>query len=138
MQPREPVARVPLLEEELVLDKRQKETGRVRVHARVVESEALIEDSLLRESVEVERVPIGRVVESPPDPRREGETLIIPVLEEVLVIEKRLMLKEELRITRRSAREPYSRAEPVKRHVVEVTRLEADPDSPEPKVDPSS
>ena len=32
--------------------------------------------------------------------RQEGDTLIVPVLEEVLVVEKRLLLKEEVRITR--------------------------------------
>jgi len=31
--------------------------------------------------------------------RYEGDTIIIPVLEEVLVVEKRLMLKEEIHIT---------------------------------------
>ena len=30
---------------------------------------------------------------------RDGATVIIPVLEEVIVVEKRLMLKEELRVT---------------------------------------
>lgn len=37
--------------------------------------------------------------------------LIVPVLEEVLVVEKRLVLREELRITRR--REPMPSAPPL-------------------------
>lgn len=67
---------------------------------RVMEREETIDEPLLRESVEVERVPINRIVAEAPPSRQEGDTLIIPVLEEVLVVEKRLMLKEEVRITR--------------------------------------
>ncbi|RZI54312.1 MAG: DUF2382 domain-containing protein, partial [Pseudomonas sp.] len=38
-----------------------------------------------------------------PAPRQEGDTLIISVVEEVLVAEKRLFLKEELHITQTDA-----------------------------------
>jgi hypothetical protein len=50
--------------------------------------------------VHVERRRIGEPVASAPDVRYEGDTMIIPVLEEVLVVEKRLMLQEEIRVTR--------------------------------------
>jgi stress response protein YsnF len=53
------------------------------------------------EKVDVERVPVNQQIESPLRPRYEGETLIIPVMEEVLVVERRLMLKEEIRVTKR-------------------------------------
>jgi stress response protein YsnF len=55
---------------------------------------------LRTDRTEVTRVPVGRWVESPVPVRQEGDTTIVPVLEEVLVVEKRLMLKEEVRITR--------------------------------------
>jgi stress response protein YsnF len=44
---------------------------------------------------------------SGPEPTQhyEGDTLVIPVLEEVLVLEKRVRLKEEVRVTRRAHRE---------------------------------
>lgn len=67
---------------------------------RVTKREETVDELLLRESVEVERVPINRIVAEAPPSRQEDDTLIIPVLEEVLVVEKRLMLKEEVRITR--------------------------------------
>jgi stress response protein YsnF len=41
-------------------------------------------------------------VDQPPALREEGDVLIVPVLEEVVVVEKRLVLKEELRIRRRA------------------------------------
>jgi uncharacterized protein (TIGR02271 family) len=54
----------------------------------------------LHDEVVVERVPINRVVEGPVSVRSEEDTLVIPLLEEVLVVEKRLLLKEEIRITK--------------------------------------
>jgi uncharacterized protein (TIGR02271 family) len=92
---------VPVVEEELRVGKRVVETGRVRVTKSVSEREELVDEPLLREEYEVERVPVNVYVDEPVGPRHEGETLVVPVLEEVLVVEKRLLVREELRITRR-------------------------------------
>ena len=60
-----------------------------------------MDEPLLREEVAIRHVPINKVWEGPPPaPRYEGETYILPLLEEVLVVEKRLVLKEELHISR--------------------------------------
>ncbi len=56
---------------------------------------------LFREDCEVERVQVKRMLDQPAEIRQEGDTLIIPLMEEVLVVEKRLMLREELHIKRR-------------------------------------
>lgn len=96
-----PAAVLPVVEEELRVGKRVVETGRVRVTKSVREREELIDMPLLGEEYEVERVPVELFVDEPVGPRHEGETLVIPVLEEVLVVEKRLLVREELRITRR-------------------------------------
>ena len=61
----------------------------------------MVEQPAWHEEVEVERVAVGQFVDVIPEPREEGDTLIIPILEEVLVVEKRLVVKEEIRITRR-------------------------------------
>ena len=92
--------RIPLVEEELTIEKRQVTTGRVRIQTRVEEVEETARVALDEEEVEVERVPVGRPVESAPPIRTEGDTTIIPVLEEVVVVEKRLVLKEELHVRR--------------------------------------
>ena len=91
---------VPLMEETLRVTKREVVTGGVRLVKRVTEREETVDEPLLRADVQVERVPINRVVTEAPAPRQEGDTLVVPILEEVLVVEKRLMLKEEVRITR--------------------------------------
>lgn len=92
---------IPVIAEELDIQKRQIETGKVRVRKLVHEQEEVVDEPLLREVVDVEHVPLNRFVSSPVEVRYEGETMIIPVLEEVLVVEKRLRLKEEVRITKR-------------------------------------
>jgi len=90
---------VPVIAERLLVEKQTHITGRVRIHKTVHDREEVVDEPLLRRTVQVERVPINRVVEGEIPVRYEGDTTIIPVLEEVLVVEKRLMLKEELHIT---------------------------------------
>jgi uncharacterized protein (TIGR02271 family) len=92
---------VPVMEEDLRVDRRKVETGRVRLTKTVHEREELVDEPLLEEEIEVERVAINRIVDGPLPVRHEGDTMIIPLLEEVPVVEKRLVLKEELRITKR-------------------------------------
>ncbi|AUX44892.1 hypothetical protein SOCE26_063620 [Sorangium cellulosum] len=91
---------VPVVAQELEVKKRTVESGRVRITKEVHEREITVQEPLAREQVLVERVAVDRVVTEPPVTRQEGDTLIVPVVEEVLVVEKRLLLKEELRITR--------------------------------------
>jgi uncharacterized protein (TIGR02271 family) len=98
---RDPPLVVPVLQEVLDVRTSPVETGRVRIRKIVHEREEIVDPPLWRDEVVIERVPINRVVEGPMSVRSEEDTLIIPVLEDVLVIEKRLLLKEEVRITKR-------------------------------------
>ncbi|XYH93581.1 DUF2382 domain-containing protein [Sorangium sp. So ce1128] len=91
---------MPVVVQELEMKKRTIESGRVRITKQVNERVEAVEEPLERERVFVERVAINQVVTEPPATRQEGDTLIVPVVEEVLVVEKRLVLKEELHITR--------------------------------------
>ncbi|MBA3623185.1 MAG: YsnF/AvaK domain-containing protein [Methylibium sp.] len=93
---------IALVAEQLEVGKRTVETARVRIGTRVVEREETVEMPLRRDDVEIERVSINRVVEQTSPPRHEGDVTIVPVYEEVLVVTRQLVLKEELRITRRS------------------------------------
>ncbi len=89
---------IPILEEEVVIGKRQVETGRVRIKKVVQERQELVDLPLLSEEIEIKRVPINRPVDSPVAVRKEGDTIIVSVLEEVLVVQKQLLLKEEVHI----------------------------------------
>ena len=101
----ETIESIPIVEEELRLDKREVVTGRVRVRTVVDVVEEMTQASLERETVEVTRVPVDRVVDEAPAIRTENDVTIVPVLEEVLVVEKRLVLKEELHIRRQTRSE---------------------------------
>lgn len=103
----------PVMEEELHVDKRTVQTGRgVRIHKTVSQREQTIDQPLMHDELLVEHVAVGRVIaeETLPQMRYEGDTLIVPVLEEVLVVQKQLMLKEEVHIRRqqRSVTNPQS------------------------------
>ncbi|HEX8387584.1 MAG TPA: DUF2382 domain-containing protein [Sphingomonas sp.] len=120
---------IPLVEEELVVAKRLVETGRVRVRTEVQWRTDHARAELFRDHVEVERVPIGREVDAVPPIREDGEMVIIPVVEEVLVVEKRLVLKEEVRLRRTRSVETLD--EPVRlRAMRAVVEREESPDSP--------
>ncbi len=97
---------IPVMAERIDVARRVTETGVVRVRKVVHEREEVVDRAVTRETVSVERVPIGRMVDAPMEPRQEGDTLVIPVLEELLVVERRLVLKEEVRIVRQRVTEP--------------------------------
>jgi uncharacterized protein (TIGR02271 family) len=89
---------VPVLVEELDVQKRLVETGKVRITKVARERETVVDEPLFHDKVVITRVPIQRVVDGPVPVREENGTTIISVVEEVLVVEKRLMLREEIHI----------------------------------------
>ena len=91
---------IPLVSETLEIGKEKVVTGGVRVSTQVTERVETVDLPLRREEVQIERVPINRPVSEAPQPRQEGDVWVVPILEEVLVVEKKLFLKEEVRIRR--------------------------------------
>ena len=89
---------IPVIQEEIVVDKYIVEKGKVRVSKRISEHEEIIDEPLFQEQVKVARVAVNQVVDAAPPVRQEGDTLIIPVVEERIFIEKRLVLVEEIRV----------------------------------------
>jgi uncharacterized protein (TIGR02271 family) len=100
----EPSVVIPVVEESLTVSRRLVETGRgVRVFKTVSEREELVDEPLSLDEVLVERTEVNRWLADGaevPAVRQEGDVTVVPVLEEVLVTQKRLLLKEEIRITR--------------------------------------
>jgi uncharacterized protein (TIGR02271 family) len=89
-----------LREEQLVARKDLREVGEVRVRTTVEEVPARLEVEASREEVEVEHVPVGEFVTERMTPWEEDGVLVVPVYEEQLMVVKRLMLREHLRIRR--------------------------------------
>lgn len=116
------VQRFPIIEEEARITKRATTTERVRVRITPEQEEVVLREQLLREAVEVVRVPVDREVAQAPEIRTEDEVTIVPVVEERLVVEKRLVLVEELHLRRRTTREDVSVPTTLRRTRVDVTR----------------
>jgi uncharacterized protein (TIGR02271 family) len=106
----EPVV-IPVIEEELEVGKRTVQTGAgVRIRKSAREEKETVDLPLILERVDVERVPVGRMVDAPVPVRHVGDTIIVPVVEEVIVVQKQYRLVEELHIrkTRTETRDPQT------------------------------
>lgn len=118
---------LPLLAEEVAVTKRVVETGRVQVARITHEREQLIDELLAQQTAEIERVQIGQPVETMPAIREEGDTVVIPIVEEVLVVERRLFLKEEVRVRRVHSTQRHQESVTLRHHEAVVTRLPVEP-----------
>jgi uncharacterized protein (TIGR02271 family) len=117
---------VPVIEEELLTGAHAVKTGAVRVRKEVEHLRKNVEMPAMRDVVSVNRVPVNQVVTSAPEVREEGDTLIVPVLEEEIVVEKRLVLKEEIHIRRRRIEEHVTKAVELDREHATIERLDAE------------
>ncbi|WP_267427582.1 YsnF/AvaK domain-containing protein [Methylobacterium sp. GC_Met_2] len=131
---------LPLIEETARIDKRVVETGRVRVSTRTETVDQVLRESLRSDAVKVTRVPVDRMLpegEVPPAMREEDGVTIIPVLEEILVVEKRLVLREEVHVRRTKADEVVEVPVTLRRQRAVVERVSPDGHASE-QIDPLS
>jgi uncharacterized protein (TIGR02271 family) len=89
-----------LREEQLVARKELREVGEITVRTVIEEIPGRLEVEAQREEVEIEHVPMGQVVAERVGPYEEDGVLVVPIYEEQLVVVKRLVLKEHLRVRR--------------------------------------
>ena len=123
---REETVIIPLAEEVITTTKREIETGRVRVRTVVDERQEMVREALTRTEVEIERVRIDVEVSAIPLPRTEGETQIIPVVEEVLYVRKALVVTEEIRLHRKTSTEKVEQPVTVRSQRAVVEREDPD------------
>ena len=114
---------IPVIEEAIAVGKKVIEAGKVRISKRISEHEELVDVPLFREEVRVERVPVNLFVEAPPPVRQEGDTMIIPVVEEQIVIQKKLLLVEELRVRKEVVEHHQPQTVNVRKEEVEIKRV---------------
>jgi uncharacterized protein (TIGR02271 family) len=114
---------IPVIEEQIVVDKYVVERGKVRVSKRISEHEEIVDEPLFHEEVRVERVPVNRVIETTPGVRNEGDTLVIPVVEERIFVEKRLVLVEELRVKKELVETHQPQKITLRKEQVEINRV---------------
>ena len=127
-------AKIPVVEEKAVASVRQAVTGRVRVSTLTETFAEVVRQELQGMRTDVVRMTVNRTLEAgeaPPQPRVEGNVMIIPIFEEVIVVEKRLVLKEELHITQHVTTETVEVPVDLRRQRAVVERLST-PDETEP------
>jgi uncharacterized protein (TIGR02271 family) len=123
---------IPVHQEELHVGTRTVDTGAgVRITKSVTEHPFEIDEILRHDELSVTHVPIDRIIaaEDAPVSRYEGETLIVPILEEVLVVERRLRIKEELHITKSQRETRHAETVFLKSEEASVERFDEAPDT---------
>lgn len=96
---RDGTLRVPVGRERVVVGKDEVERVGARLSVRTRTEDVPVSEELRIETVEVERVPVDRIVVEPPEARVEDGITIVPVVEEVLVRQFRIV--EEVRLVPR-------------------------------------
>lgn len=112
--------RLPVIEERLRVSTREIDLGEIDIHKTVESVEETWYEPVVHEEVEVERVRVRRNVAVPEQPREEGEWLVIPVMEEVIVVQKQLVVVEEIRIRKQPVTGQQEVRETVRRERVSV------------------
>lgn len=122
---------IPLHVEEIVPVREARDRGAIRITTHIETAPADWEATLRRDNVTVERTPVDQPVDAAPEARWDGDTLIVPVVEEEIVVSRRLVVREEIRITRRPEERTVSGSEPVRRQVIDIERV-GPADAPSP------
>jgi uncharacterized protein (TIGR02271 family) len=91
---------IELREEQLVAHKQLQELGEIEVRTEIDEVPGRLEVDAYREEVVVEHEPVGEMASEREKPWEEDGVLVIPIYEEQLVVSKRLVLKERMRVRR--------------------------------------
>jgi uncharacterized protein (TIGR02271 family) len=121
---------IPVMQENVMVGKRVVETGKVHISKKVTEDQTTVSLPLAREEYDVERVPINKVVDTPPPAmRQEGDTAIIPVLREVMVVQKHYEIVEEIRITKRRTETTDTQQVTLRKEEVQIERSDLHPNN---------
>ena len=109
--------RVQRSEEELAAGTREREAGQLKVRKRLITDRERIEVPTRHEEVSVERVPVeGEATEA----QIGDDEVVVPVTEEEVVVGKRAVVKEEVRIRKDVVEDTEVVEEDVRREEVDV------------------
>jgi uncharacterized protein (TIGR02271 family) len=130
--PGEEAAVLPVVDEQASITKRQTNAGQVQVDLSTETVERDLEADLAFEEIEIERIPCERLIDSVPEIHTEGDTTIIPVVEERAVVHRQLVLVEEVRLTRKRRERTVTLPVQLRQQRAHVRRNESgSPDNPE-------
>ena len=117
---------VPLFAETLAVETEARPVGALRVRIEVEQASEAVAADLASEEFRPTVRAVGTPAAERREPYRDGEEIVIPVYEERLVVERRLFLKEEVRLARVSRVEHREGELPVRRERAVVERQQPD------------
>ena len=113
---------IPVVQEEVSVGKELQETGVVEILKSVDVEKRPVAVDLRSETVDIRREPRQEILEEPMQQWQEGDTLVIPVMEEQLVLQKKLVLTELIYVTRRESTRTARETVELRRESVKVNR----------------
>ena len=116
--------RLPLTEEILEAHVVERERGVLRIHRRVETEPVVASVDLQQDRYVVDRVQVNELADERREPWYEGNTLVVPVYEEVLVSETKLMLREVVRLQNAGGIEQINLTGTVRRDVVDIEEID--------------
>jgi uncharacterized protein (TIGR02271 family) len=138
---------IPVLREELEVQSIPTVTGGIRVTKHVESHDEIVEQELRKSNVQVKRISVNRPVDGPQSPRRVGNTLIVPVVSEVLRVEKQWMVTEEIHLIQTQTTESAQTNVTLNQERAAIERLDSTgnvvpgediPEHPDPPASPTS
>ena len=116
---------VPLHTEDLAVSRREVTGDTARVEIVTRERDQQIDEELTHQRIEIERIPIDRAVDAIPPVRQQGDTTIMSIVEEIVVVERRLILKAEVHVRRVRTTEHHRETVVLRDQDAVITRTEA-------------
>lgn len=119
---------ISVVHEHATVHKEIVETGKVHIRKRVTEEVVSVNLPIINESYHVEHVPVEKKILDTPPPavRYEGDKMIIPVLREITVVQKKYEVIEELHIIKQSIETPLVQEITLLKEHVQVERNSAE------------
>lgn len=115
-------ARLTLSEEELAVRKQRMAAGEVDIHKRVETEHVSTPVTTMREEAVVERRPISDATLQAGTARIEGDEIRIPLMEEEVIVEKRVVPTEELVVRKHTVQETETVEADLRKERVDIDR----------------
>src|ERR1051325_944854 len=113
---------IDVLHEQVNIDKKVVDSGKVFIHKKVYREDEEVTVPVAHEKVEIRKISVNKYVDALPAVRHEGNTTVIPVVQEVLVMEKKLLLVEEVHVIKHVVEKTEEHTVPLRKEKVEVER----------------
>ncbi len=99
---------IPVIQEYAVIQTEIVETGKVHIRKTVTEEIASVNLPIINESYNIEHVPVAsKILDTPPPAvRYEGDKMIVTVLKEVTIVQKKYEVIEEIHLTKKLTETP--------------------------------